>query len=153
MSDIYLPLCDAIETQLAASVLTGEPLEDVRAYFVNRTGSELPPEYGARAPLIVVNVGPIASETVSIPGCMMRKEYPVSFKVYTQNAGDTRRETAATILDTIEDVFFNETFGLSEYVSTTSKDYAQALQEPFAGNWNGSAELIMTHLHTDVRAL
>lgn len=153
MPDIYLDLMDAIETQLAASTVTGQPLASVRAYFVNRTGVEVPPEFGAQTPLIVVNGGLVTSEPLTLSGCMMRKEYPISFSVYTENAGDTRKTLAATILDVIEGVFFNQNFSLSDWVDVTSKDYTQSSQAPFSGNWSGSAEIIFTHVHADTRAI
>ena len=152
--DIARSLLAAIDALLDTEIQTGGSLDDAGSYFVIYTSGSSPPDFGTVLPLIVVKMGIVTSETISIPPCMMKKVYPVIFGVFTEDNGDKEDSTAAQILDSLEDLFFNNTLGgLSQWVDVTSKDYTQTSIPSFSGDWSGSGELIMTHINTDVRSL
>ena len=153
MSDIGIQLLEAIDGTLGFETGTGERLEDVSSYFVIYTSAGIPPNLGTMTPVVVVQMGTVSAESISIPPCMTHKEYPITFAVFTENNGDTEDQTAAGILDTIEDIFFQETFDLSQWCDVLSKDYAQSSIPPFSGDWNGAAEIVFNYKHTDIRSL
>lgn len=153
MSDIAVDLLTAIKSQLDTQTAAGMPLEDISSYFVIYTNAPVPPDYGTITPLLLVKMGTVTSEPISLLGCMNRKEYPVNFSVFTENNGDTEDKTAAELLDLVEDTFYGDTFSLSQFVSVTSKDYTQSSISPTFGDWNGAAEMFMTHIDTDMRGV
>ena len=152
MSDKALAILDEIETILTTETATGETLEDVNSFFVLRTSADTPPEFGSLTPVLVVSLQPMTAERIFLSSPSMKKTQPVRFSLFTENAGDTEDSEAARLIDLVENVFTGETFDLSFYVETISKDYTQATIPPFSGDWNGAAELIMQHLYTDMRA-
>lgn len=153
MSDIAIDLMEAIDARVTTEREVGGLFEDIKSHFVLHTEAGEPPEFGSRLPLLLAVMQPVSGEVISIPGCMIEKQYPVSFAVFTQNAGDTRSKTASQLIDIVEDVFIQETFSLSEWVEYGGKNYSQPTNEPFAGDWSGFAELVLTHYHTDVRGV
>jgi len=153
MSDIAIDLLEAIDARITTERESGGELEDIKSHFVLFTEADVPPEFGSQTPVLLVILQPVTGTVISIPGCMIEKEYPISFSVFTQNAGDTTSKTASELIDLVEDVFIGQTFSLSEWVDYTSKSYSQPANEPFAGDWNGFGELILTHRHVDIRGV
>ena len=153
MSDIAINLLTAIEAALATETATGGSLDDIGSYFVLYTANDTPPDYGTVTPLVIVKMGTVTAGIIEITGCMMRKEYPITFAVFTEDNGDNEDKTSAQILDLLEDYFFQKTFDLSQFVDVISKDYAQTSIPPFSGGWNGSGELVMSHVDTDMRSI
>jgi hypothetical protein len=153
MADIARQLLDAIATTLATETATGGDLEDVGSFFVLYTASATPPNYGTVLPCVVVRMDTVTSEPIDVQGCMHRKVYPIRFGIFTEDNGDNEDTASAEILDALEDVFFNKTFGLSQLVEVVSKDYTQTSLQPFSGDWNGSGELVMAHVDTDMRSI
>jgi hypothetical protein len=148
--DIARSLLDAIQSRLEDKTLQGETLDAIGSFFVLRTAQDAPPEFGTRAPLVLVRLGTIVTEATSIPPCMLHKTYPVIFSVFTENDGDTEDDTAMRILDLLEDEFYHETFDLSQWVDVLSKNYTQVTFPPF-GQWTGAGEIIFQHSDTDMR--
>jgi len=153
MADIARQLLAAIDARLAAKIQSGESLEDVSSYFIMYTAKSTPPDYGTRTPLVIVRIGTVTGDNTSLPVCMVDKQYPVIFSVYTEDNGDKEDSTAAAILDALEDEFYGVTFGLSQKVTEVTKDYTQTSLPSFSGDWNGSGEIILTHHDTDMRAI
>ena len=149
--DIARDLLAAIDVRLAAKTQSGQSLEDVGSYFVLYTANLTPPDYGTVLPLVVVRMGTVTAEQTSIPPCMVNKQYPVIFSIFTEDSGDNEDSTAATILDAIEDEFYGDTLSLSQWVDVISKDYTQTSLPPFSGDWNGSGEITFLHYDTDMR--
>jgi len=128
-------------------------LEGIRSYFVLYTAADVPSDYGTKTPVLVVQIGTVIGKPISIPACMTLKEYPINFSVFTENNGKMTDKKAAQLIDLVETVFYQDTFSLSQKVDFTSKDYTQSSIPPFSGDWNGAAELILTHKDTDVRGI
>ena len=149
--DIARALLAAIDARLAAKIQSGQSLEDVGSYFVLYTANITPPDYGTVLPLVVVRLGTVTAEQTSIPPCMVNKQYPVIFSIFTEDNGDNEDSTAATILDAIEDEFYGDMLSLSQWVDVISKDYTQTSLPPFSGEWNGSGEITFLHFDTDMR--
>lgn len=149
MSDIAVDLLDAIKAQLDTQTATGMPLAEINSYFV--IYNEMPNAYGTMTPMLLVKMGVITTLPLTLQGCMSRKEYPINFSVLYETDGDPEDTTGAELLDKVENVFWGDTFSLSQYVSTTSKDYSQSSINPDFGVWTGASEMIMTHIDTDVR--
>lgn len=153
MADKYLAILDAIEEALTTETASGGCLDDICSFFVLRTAAGTPPEYGSMTPVLIVRCPAVTGEITSIPACVVNKSAPVYFSLYTENGGDTTDPTAATILDTIEDLFNQQSFGLAYHVEAPQKTYNQTSFPPFAGNWNGAGELAITYNYFDTRGV
>ncbi len=153
MAEIDIDLLEAVDARLATETASGQTLEDIKQYFVKFTESDIPPEFGSQDPILMVDMLTMEAEVISIPPCMTEKTYPIRFRVFKEQAGDTTKKTAAELIDLVEDVFYQQSFGLSEWVDTTSKDYTQPAAPPFETPYNSGATLVITHTHTDVRAV
>jgi hypothetical protein len=151
--DIARALLAEIDVRLAYKIQTGESLEDVGSYFIMYTANATPPDYGTMSPLLIVSMGTVTAEETSIPPCMVDKQYPVKFSIFTEDNGDNEDSTAAGILDKIEDEFYGDMLSLSQWVKLTSKDYTQTSLPDFSGEWNGSGEITFTHFDTDMKEI
>jgi hypothetical protein len=153
MSDIAASLLDAIDTYLATATSPGGTLEAIKAYAVLRTSAGIPPNLGMRLPLLLVEMGPVEGEIISIPVCMTRKTYPIRYSIYTRNAGDTLSSTALDLLDDLENLIYNETFSLAQWIDFGGKSYEQPNEPPFSGEWNGFAQLLYNYIAVDMRTI
>jgi hypothetical protein len=154
MADVGIDILDAISSRLATYTAAGQTLEDIRQYYVKYSEYDMPPDFGNAFPLLMVDMLPQSYEIVSIPACMTRKEYPVRYKVYTEQAGLYTDKTAAQLIDLVEDVFAQVTFGISTLLCHhTGKDYSLPAEIEFAARLNGAAALYYTYVYTDTRAI
>jgi len=151
MSDITVSLLNAIKAQLDTQTAPGMTLEEINSHFVIYT--DVPRAYGTMTPMLLVKMGVVTAEPITLLNCMIRKEYPVNFSVLYENDGDPEDTTGAELLDKVENVFYGDTFSLSQFVSVTSKDYSQSSINPDFGVWTGASEMIMTHIDTDMRGI
>ena len=152
MSDITLDLLSAIESTLAVETASGGDLEDLGSYFVLRTSSETPTEYGAANPMLIVSALTETGKTLSIPPIMTEKVLPIRFSLFTENGGDTTDDQALELIKIIDGLFWQQTYGLSEWWDFVSLDPSQTTFPAFSGDWNGRAEWICQHTYTDMRA-
>lgn len=153
MSEIAIDLLEAIDARITTEREVGGDLEDIKSHFVLHTEAGEPPEFGSQLPCLLAIMQPVTGEKLYLSGCILNKQYPISFMIFTENAGDTTSQTASTLIDAVEDVFLQETFSLSEWIEFNGKSYGQPSNEPFAGDWSGYAELNLTHYHTDMRGI
>ena len=154
MADQITNILDGIETRLATYTASGQTLEDIRSYWVQRTEDDMPPDFGKSFPALRVRMLPVDGEIVSIPAIMTRKRCPVEFQVYTSQAGYMRSKTAAELIDLIEDVFYQQQLGISNIlIHFTGKNSTLPIEIPFAAQLHGAAALIYTYEFTDVRAI
>ncbi|MCP4568508.1 MAG: hypothetical protein GY841_13100 [FCB group bacterium] len=146
-------ILNGIETRLAAYTVSGQTLEDIRSYWVQRTENDMPPDFGKSFPALRVRMLPVDGEIVSIPACMTRKRCPVEYQVYTSQAGYMRDKTASELIDLVEDVFYQQQLGISNLlIHFTGKNYTLPSEIPFAAQLHGGAALNYTYEYTDVRA-
>ncbi len=154
MSDQLLTILAAIDARLTTYTATGQDLEAIKSFFVKHTASDVPPEFISQPPVLMVDPLPVAPVLNSIPPCSYLKPTPIRFQLYTENAGDTTNTQAATILDAIEDVFFQQKFGISTMlVDVTDKNYDIPTSAPFQSPVNGGAALTITYTYEDIRTL
>lgn len=150
MSSQVLNILGAIETRLATETASGGVLEDIGSYFVLRTTADNPPEYGAMTPMLIVSVVSESGEEICIPAIATRKELQVRFSLFTENGGDTTDSEAASLIDSVETVFRQQTFGYADWFDFISKSYTQTSIAGFSGTWNGVAEYICQYSYTDM---
>ena len=153
MSDIDIDLLDAIGELLATETATGGSLAEIRTYFIKYSDFDTPPEWGVRPPMLLVDMLDISAESVSIPPCMMRKQYTVRFRVFTENARKRGGPRAAYLVNLIEDVFFQQMFGLAQQVDVTSKDKTVLTDSTFQTPVSGGATLILTYTNNETRSI
>jgi hypothetical protein len=154
MSDKTREILAGINTRLATYTASGQALEDIKSYFVKYTETELPPESLSQPPVLMVDPLPYTPELSSIPPCAYRKALPVRFQLFTENAGDTTRTSAAVILDAIEDTFFQQKLGISNIiVDVTEKNYTAPSSPPFEWPVHGGGSLTITYTYDDIREL
>jgi hypothetical protein len=131
----------------------GGTLAALNSFWVDFTNTGNPPRMGSHSPIAVVHMLPVPGERLTCIPCWTEKRYPLQFDVYTKTAGDSEDETAATIIDAIEDEFINNNLGLSEDVLAPQKSYAIPANAPtFDFQILGGASLVITHIYTDIRA-
>jgi len=153
MDDQVINLLEAIDARLATETATGQTLEDIDQYFVKYTKSDVPPEIGSQNTILMVDVLTVPGKVISIPACMTEKQAPIRFTIFTEEAGDTTQKTAAELIDLVEDIFFPQSFNITQWVDMTQKDYSQPESPPFEAPHNSGASIILTHTYTDVREI
>jgi len=152
MADIGRELLAAIEAILITETASGESLEAIKSFFVLYSSSESPPEYATVPPVLKVDMLPIIGKTITCIPHMIEKEYPIRFSFWNENQGETRDQTAAIILDAVEDIFINNRMGVSQTVDAPQKDYSIPSSPPFEAPVNGGWTMTITHRDVDVRA-
>lgn len=153
MADIMIELMEAVDARLATETAAGQTLEDIKQYFVKFVESELPPEFGSQDTILMVDMLPVEGETLTLCGRMVGKRYPIQFKIFKEEAGSTTKKTSAELIDLVENIFSMQSFNISQWVEAPQKDYTQPASPPFEAPYNSGASLLITHRHTDVRAL
>lgn len=154
MADQALPILDAIDARLATYTATGQTLASIERYLVRYDKNELPDWFGRATRRLLVESLTIEGEIVSIPAILTRKTFPVRFQVYTEHADYPTNHIAATLIDLVEDVFHQQSLGISNLlVDPTSKTYGIPGRPEFARLTEGGAELILTYRYTDARAI
>jgi hypothetical protein len=151
MADIAIDLLEAVDSRLATETASGQTLEDIAQYFVKYTESDVPPEFGNQDPILMVDMLPVVSEVLTICGRMIRKEYPIRFQIFKEEAGDTTSKTSAELIDLVEDIFNMQSFNISKWVEAPQKNYTQPAASPFEAPYNSGASMVITHVHTDIR--
>jgi len=154
MSDKLLDILSGINTRLTTYTATGQDLEAIKSFFVKHTASDVPPEYISQPPVLMVDPLPVSPQLNSIPPCSYIKPTAIRFQLFTENAGDTTNSQAITIIDALENVFFQQSFGLSNMlIDVTEKNYNIPASAPFQAPVNGGAALTITYTYEDIRTL
>ena len=151
MSDQRSNILTAIDNALDGWRASGQVLEEIHSHCTLFTAADAPPDYGLMSPLLIVSAPSVESTPHTLCASFMQKILPVTFSLFTENQGDTRRRTASSLIDLVETAFYNQTFGYSKHVDVTSKDYTQTSISGFSDTWAGAAELTITHMYLDVR--
>jgi len=154
MADQLLAILAGIESRLTTYTASGQALDAIKTVFVKHTASSTLPDFGVVVPVLMVDPLPVALQLNSIPPCAYLKTTPIRFQLFTENTGDTTRSSAATILDALETVFFQQDFGISNMiVNVTEKNYDMPAAAPFQAPVNGGASLTITYEYEDIRTL
>lgn len=154
MSDKLIDILSGINTRLTTYTAAGQDLEDIKSFFVKHTSSDVPPEFMSQPPVLMVDPLPVSPQLNSIPPCSYVKPTPIKFQLFTENAGDTTNSQAITIIDLIEDVFFQQKLGLSNIsVDVVEKNYDIPAVAPFQSPVNGGASLTILYTYEDIRTL
>jgi hypothetical protein len=151
MADQALNILDRIEETLTTETADGGRLEDIETFFVIRTAADTPPDFGGRTPVLIVSPLTIVAENLSVPPFMLQKTFPVQFSLLTENTGNTEDTTAASLIDAVFGVFFQDSLSVADWWDFVSIDYSQVTLPGFAGAWNGQAEFICQYTYVDVR--
>lgn len=154
MAEIDLTLLTNIESRLATYTASGQTLEDIKSYYVKRYETDFPNEFSSIPPVLLVEMFPTEGEIVSIPACMTRKRYPVRFQVLVEHIGDTRDTTAATLINLVEDVFYQQQLGISNLlIDFGGKSKAVEIPPAFGERVTGGASMTLIYGYTDTRAI
>lgn len=154
MSDKTRDILAGINTRLTTLTAAGQALEDIKSFFVKYTSTDEPPDHLAHPPLLTVEALAVIPVRRSIPPCMYWKLTPILFTLYQENAGDTTRTGSAVLIDTIEDEFFQQKFGISNLlVDVAAKDYSVPQGAPFGWPFHSGGHLTITYGYTDTRAI
>jgi hypothetical protein len=154
MADQMLNILDGIASRLATYTASGQTLEDIKSYLVKYDKNELPPEFGSLPPILLVEGLTQESQIISIPASDSRKIFPVRFQIFVEHADYDEDHKAASLLDLVETVFFQQQLGISNLlVDISSKIYGIAGRSEFAVMMEGGAEMIITYQYTDTRAM
>lgn len=152
MADQVSNILDAIESRLETYTATGQTLEDILSYWVQRTENDMPPDFGKAFPALRVRMLPGDGEIVSIPACMTRKRRPVEFQIYTSQAGYMRSKTAIELRDLAWGVFWQQQLGISNLlIHYGGENETLPTEIPFAAQLNGGAAFINIYEYTDTR--
>ena len=151
--DKDIAILDAIKATLTAKVAKGEALEGIRTVWVKYTTSETTQERGIRPPILMVDALDSTGRTISIPPCMVEVVLPVRFRIFTENAGDLERKTAAVLMGKVYQEFYMQGFGIAEWVDMPSKNFNIPVSPPFETPVSGGAEMVINYTYTHAQAV
>lgn len=154
MSDVLKQLLVAYNSDITAQRATGMPLDMIRSHFVVQSPRALPPDLSVQTPVLVVYVQPVSIEPLTLPCIMYDKQVNVIFQVFIESAGRVKNglvndDKLCDILDALENLYHNETFGLTQYSQPIQKDYTNTQAPPFAGQWTVSGSLTVLQRYAD----